>query len=92
MQLSPMQPITMGDTRLITMNNDFDFLMTQKRAKACSRPAQLYEIWDEVVTYYEKRLIPEYQYEELREIILPLMVELCPPKPPEDPKPPVKYV
>ncbi len=53
------------------MNEAFDLLTFQKKAREMCDPKKLFELWEDVCRRYEHREIGTYELEEMKEVILP---------------------
>lgn len=53
------------------MNEAFDLLTFQKKARETCDPKKLFELWEDVCRRYDRREIGNYELDEMKEVILP---------------------
>lgn len=53
------------------MNEAFDLLTFQKKAREMCDPKKLFELWEDVCRRYERREIGTYELDEMKDVILP---------------------
>lgn len=58
------------------MNDAFDLLTFQKKARETCDPKKLFELWEDVCRRYERREIGTYELDEMKDVILPSLKAL----------------
>ena len=55
----------------------FDLIEYQQDARSLKKPGQLFELWAEVGSEYDRGLIGSYELEEMKSVIWPSLRTLC---------------
>jgi len=58
------------------VNEAFDLLTFQKKARETCDPKKLFELWEDVCRRYERREIGTYELDEMKDVILPSLKAL----------------